>query len=55
MPLPPELKHALILGGTITAKLGYEVMVVKDATADYSDEMMHAALDTIFRTTPLPL
>ena len=26
------------------AELGYEVMVVKDATADYSDEMMHAAL-----------
>ena len=27
------------------AELGYEVTVVKDATADYSDEMMHAALD----------
>src|SRR5262249_33052140 len=27
------------------AKLGYQVTVVKDATADYSDEMMHAALD----------
>jgi nicotinamidase-related amidase len=27
------------------AELGYEVAVVKDATADYSDEMMHAALD----------
>ena len=27
------------------AELGYEVVVVKDATADYSDEMMHAALD----------
>jgi nicotinamidase-related amidase len=26
-------------------ELGYEVTVVKDATADYSDEMMHAALD----------
>jgi nicotinamidase-related amidase len=25
------------------AELGYEVTVVKDATADYSDEMMHAA------------
>jgi nicotinamidase-related amidase len=27
------------------AELGYGVTVVKDATADYSDEMMHAALD----------
>jgi nicotinamidase-related amidase len=27
------------------AELAYEVTVVKDATADYSDEMMHAALD----------
>jgi ureidoacrylate peracid hydrolase len=27
------------------AELGYEVTVVKDATADYSDEEMHAALE----------
>jgi ureidoacrylate peracid hydrolase len=27
------------------AELGYEVTLVKDATADYSDEAMHAALD----------
>jgi nicotinamidase-related amidase len=27
------------------AELGYEVTVVKDATADYSDEAMHAALN----------
>jgi ureidoacrylate peracid hydrolase len=27
------------------AELGYGVTVVKDATADYADEMMHAALD----------
>jgi nicotinamidase-related amidase len=27
------------------AELGYEVTVVKDATAHYSDEMMHAALN----------
>jgi nicotinamidase-related amidase len=27
------------------SELGYEVTLVKDATADYSDEMMHAALD----------
>jgi nicotinamidase-related amidase len=27
------------------AELGYGVTVVKDATADYSDEHMHAALD----------
>jgi nicotinamidase-related amidase len=27
------------------AELDYQVTVVKDATADYSDEMMHVALD----------
>ncbi len=27
------------------AELGYEATMVKDATADYSDEEMHAALD----------
>jgi ureidoacrylate peracid hydrolase len=27
------------------AELGYEVTMVKDATADYSEEEMHAALD----------
>ena len=27
------------------AELGYEVIVVRDATADYSDKEMHAALD----------
>lgn len=27
------------------AELGYDVTVVKDATADFSDEMMHAAFD----------
>jgi ureidoacrylate peracid hydrolase len=27
------------------AELGYDVTVTKDATADYSDEMIHAALD----------
>jgi nicotinamidase-related amidase len=27
------------------AELGYDVTVVRDATADYSDEMMHAALE----------
>ena len=27
------------------AELGYDVTVVKDAVADYTDEMMHAALD----------
>jgi ureidoacrylate peracid hydrolase len=27
------------------AELGYEVTMVKDATADYSDEEMHGALD----------
>ena len=34
-------------GATVryAAELGYEVTMVKDATADYSDEEMHAALD----------
>jgi len=27
------------------AEFGYDVTVVRDATADYTDEMMHAALD----------
>ena len=27
------------------AELGYDVTVIKDATADYSEEMMHAALE----------
>ena len=29
----------------IAAELGYEITLVKDATAAYSDEEMHAALD----------
>jgi nicotinamidase-related amidase len=48
--------HRLIIIGLIAhtcveatvrfaAELGYEVTVVRDATADYSDEHMHAALD----------
>jgi nicotinamidase-related amidase len=48
--------HKLVIMGLIahtcveatvryTAELGYEVTVVKDATASYSDEEMHAALD----------
>ena len=48
--------HQLIIMGLIAhtcveatvryaAELGYEVTLVKDATADYSDEAMHAALD----------
>lgn len=48
--------HHLIIIGLIThtcveatvryaAELGYEVTMVRDATADYSDEEMHAALD----------
>jgi ureidoacrylate peracid hydrolase len=36
-------------------ELGCEVTVVKDATADYSDEEMHAALDAIFHITPMLL
>ncbi len=48
--------HKLIVMGLIAhtcveatvryaAELGYEVTVVKDATASYSDEHMHAALE----------
>jgi len=48
--------HQLIVMGLIAhtcveatvryaAELGYEVTMVKDATADYSDEEMHAALN----------
>ena len=48
--------HKLIVVGLIAhtcveatvrfaAELGYEVTLVKDATGDYSDEMMHAAID----------
>jgi ureidoacrylate peracid hydrolase len=48
--------HKLIVMGLIAhtcveatvryaAELGYEVTMVRDATADYSDEEMHAALD----------
>ena len=48
--------HQLIVMGLIAhtcveatvryaAELGYEVTMIKDATADYSDEEMHAALD----------
>ena len=37
------------------AELGYDVTVIRDATADYSDEEMHAALMSTSQTTPLPL
>jgi nicotinamidase-related amidase len=48
--------HKLIVTGLIAhtcveatvryaAELGYEVTMVKDATADYSDKEMHAALE----------
>src|SRR4029077_4531739 len=48
--------HQLIIIGLIAhtcieatvryaAELGYEVTVIKDATADYSEDRMHAALD----------
>jgi len=49
--------HQLIVMGLIAhtcieatvrfaAELGYEVTVIRDATADYTGEMMHAALET---------
>ena len=56
MQLKKHSIHKLIVIGLIAhtcieatvryaAELGYDVTFVKDATADYSDEMMHAALD----------
>ena len=36
------------------AELGYEVTVVKDATADYSDQYMHAALVIKFQAMSVP-
>ena len=56
MQLKKHVIHKLIVIGLIAhtcveatvryaAELGYEVTMVKDATADYSDEEMHAALD----------
>jgi ureidoacrylate peracid hydrolase len=37
------------------AELGYEVTMVKDATADYSDEEMTLLSTSISQTTPVPL
>ncbi len=37
------------------AELGYEVTLVKDATADYSNEEMHAALDVNIPNYASPL
>lgn len=56
LQLKKHAVHQLIVIGLIAhtcveatvryaAELGYEVTVVKDATADYSNEEMHAALD----------
>ncbi len=36
------------------AELGYDVTVVRDATADYSDTEMVAALEVTCPITPLP-
>ena len=36
-------------------ELGYDVTLVKDATADYAEEFMHATLVTISQTTPARL
>jgi ureidoacrylate peracid hydrolase len=55
--------HQLIMTGLIAhtcleatvrygAELGYQVTVVRDATASYSDQEMHAALDVNIPTTP---
>jgi ureidoacrylate peracid hydrolase len=56
LQLKKQSIHQLIVMGLIAhtcveatvrygAELGYEVTLVKDATASFSDEAMHAALD----------
>ncbi|HEX3106732.1 MAG TPA: isochorismatase family cysteine hydrolase [Terriglobales bacterium] len=56
MQLKKQGVHKLVVIGLIAhtcveatvryaAELGYDVTVVKDATADYSDDLMHAAFD----------
>ena len=37
------------------AELGYDVTVVSDATANYSDKEMHADLGVNIQTMPVPL
>jgi ureidoacrylate peracid hydrolase len=37
------------------AQPGYEVTLVKDATASYSDRELHAALEVNIPTTPMQL
>jgi ureidoacrylate peracid hydrolase len=39
------IAHTCVEAVRFAAGLGYEVTLVKDATADYSDAEMHAALD----------
>jgi ureidoacrylate peracid hydrolase len=46
------IAHTCVATVRFAAELGYEVTMVKDATADYSDEEMHAAIDVNIR---LPL
>jgi ureidoacrylate peracid hydrolase len=45
-PAPRLIAHTCVEATVrFAVELGYEVTVVKDATADCSDEEMHAALD----------
>ena len=51
------IAHTCIEATTVrfAAELGYDVTMVKDATADFSDDEMHAALrHQISPTTPVP-
>ena len=45
MPRPTPSCEGCVLWAACGAELGYEVTMVKDATASYSDEQMHAALE----------
>lgn len=42
---PRVVRHRVESTVRFAVELGYEVIVVRDATADYSNEEMHAALD----------
>jgi hypothetical protein len=41
----PEILSSSPATDVIIQEFGYDVTVIRDAMADYSDEMMHAALD----------
>ena len=51
----PVIAHTCIEATVrCAAGLGHDITVVKDATADYSDEEMTPLLTSISRTKPVP-